>query len=210
MHRFRVVAALAGDEDVAARERVEVIRIGDRATLAGRRRAPRAPACVVEKNAGSISAKSPSARMRSTSTEPTMPRQPIKPVLGNAAIDSPVAPQSGHYSVPDRGANHERRRRRNSSIPPEAAWGPTFDVGRATDAYIATVPAADREKSDAYFEGGYWIELWSTLITVAVCCAAAALRFAARIRDFAAARGAGPFVQVARRRRRHSSPRSRC
>ncbi len=45
------------------------------------------------------------------------------------------------------------------SVPPEAAWGPTFDVGRATDAYIATVPAADREKSDAYFEGGYWIEL---------------------------------------------------
>ena len=44
------------------------------------------------------------------------------------------------------------------TIPPEAAWGPTFDVGRATDAYIATVPAADRAKSDAYFEGGYWIE----------------------------------------------------
>jgi len=43
------------------------------------------------------------------------------------------------------------------SIPPEAAWGPTFDVGRATDAYIATIPAADRAKSDAYYEGGYWI-----------------------------------------------------
>ena len=42
-----------------------------------------APACVVEKNAGSMSAKSPSARMRSTSTEPTMPRQPINPVLGH-------------------------------------------------------------------------------------------------------------------------------
>ena len=45
-------------------------------------------------------------------------------------------------------------------IPPEAEWGPTFDVARATDAYIATVPAADRDKSDAYFEGGYWIGAW--------------------------------------------------
>ena len=51
------------------------------------------------------------------------------------------------------------------SIPPEAAWGPTFDVGRATDAYIATIPAADRARSDAYFEGGYWIGLWGTLLT---------------------------------------------
>ena len=82
------------------------------------------------------------------------------------------------------------------SIPPEAVWGPTFDVGRATDAYIATVPAADRVKSDAYFEGGYWIELWSTLITVAVCALLLRFRFAARVRDFAAARGAGPFVQA--------------
>ena len=54
-------------------------------------------------------------------------------------------------------------------IPPEAEWGPTFDVGRATDAYIATIPAADREKSDDYYEGGYWIEAWGTLITVGLC-----------------------------------------
>jgi STE24 endopeptidase len=82
------------------------------------------------------------------------------------------------------------------SIPPESTWGPTFDAGRATDAYIATVPAADREKSDSYFEGGYWIGFWSTLITVAVCVLLLRLRFAARVRDFAAARGGGPFVQA--------------
>ncbi len=82
------------------------------------------------------------------------------------------------------------------SIPPEAVWGPTFDAGRATDAYIATVPAADREKSDDYFEGGYWIELWSALITVAVCVLLLRLRFAARVRDFASARGGGTFVQA--------------
>ena len=68
-----------------ARKRGEIVRVAD---------VPRprpmsgaaAPACVVEKNRGSISAKSPSARMRSTSTEPTMPRQPIRPDLGFVAI----------------------------------------------------------------------------------------------------------------------------
>ena len=36
-------------------------------------------------------------------------------------------------------------------LPPEAQWGPTFDAARAADAYVATIPAAEREKSDAYF-----------------------------------------------------------
>jgi STE24 endopeptidase len=81
------------------------------------------------------------------------------------------------------------------TVPPEAVWGPTFDVGRATDAYIATIPAADRAKSDAYFEGGYWIGLWSTLLTVAVCWLLLRFRVTARIRDFAAARGRGPWLQ---------------
>ncbi|MGH8205072.1 MAG: hypothetical protein ACREST_10720, partial [Steroidobacteraceae bacterium] len=81
-------------------------------------------------------------------------------------------------------------------VPPEAEWGPTFDAGRATDAYIATVPAADRENSDAYYEGGYWIELWSTLIVVAICALMLRLRFAARLRDWSAARRHGPFARA--------------
>lgn len=79
------------------------------------------------------------------------------------------------------------------ALPPEAEWGPYFDVGRATDAYLASVPAADRETSDAYFEGGYWIEAWSMLIVVLVAWLMLRFRFAARLRDFAAARG--PFLQ---------------
>jgi STE24 endopeptidase len=81
------------------------------------------------------------------------------------------------------------------SVPPEAVWGPTFDAGRATDAYIATIPAADRAKSDAYYEGGYWIGLWSTLLVVAVCWLLLRFRVAARIRDWVAARGRGPWLQ---------------
>ena len=81
------------------------------------------------------------------------------------------------------------------SVPPEAVWGPTFDVGRATDAYIATIPAADRAKSDAYYEGGYWIGLWSTLLFVLVCWLLLRTKFAARLRDWAAARGRGLWLQ---------------
>jgi len=81
------------------------------------------------------------------------------------------------------------------TVPPEAESGPTFDAMRAADAYIATVPAADRLKSDAYFEGGYWIAAWSTLIVVLICWLLLRLRITARIRDWAAARGNGSFMQ---------------
>lgn len=45
-------------------------------------------------------------------------------------------------------------------IPP-AASGATgsIDPAAATRAYLDTLPAADRARSDAYFEGGYWLEL---------------------------------------------------
>lgn len=73
-------------------------------------------------------------------------------------------------------------------LPPEANWTPGFDAERAMDAYIATIPAADRAKSDAYFEGGYWIDMWGTVITVLVAWLLLSTRLSAWIRDFAAAR----------------------
>jgi STE24 endopeptidase len=40
-----------------------------------------------------------------------------------------------------------------------AAHAASFDPNAATDAYLASVPAEARAKSDAYFEGGYWLIL---------------------------------------------------
>jgi STE24 endopeptidase len=80
-------------------------------------------------------------------------------------------------------------------MPPEAQWGPGFDVARATDAYIATIPAAERAKSDAYFEGGYWIDAWSTLIMVAIAWLLLATGTAARLRDFSERRTRRLFLQ---------------
>jgi STE24 endopeptidase len=47
-----------------------------------------------------------------------------------------------------------------------AASNPQFDVNTATQAYLALLQGPARAKSDAYFEGGYWITLWSALISV--------------------------------------------
>ena len=48
-----------------------------------------------------------------------------------------------------------------------AAQAP-FDVEAATRAYLDTLQGAARERSDSYFEGGYWLLLWGTLVTVFV------------------------------------------
>jgi STE24 endopeptidase len=40
-----------------------------------------------------------------------------------------------------------------------------FDVEAATRAYLDTLHGAARERSDAYFEGGYWLLLWGTLVS---------------------------------------------
>src|SRR6266704_3649844 len=39
----------------------------------------------------------------------------------------------------------------------------SFDPVEATKAWLNTVPADKRAKSDAYFEGGYWLILWNFL-----------------------------------------------
>src|SRR5712691_2819263 len=73
---------------------------------------------------------------------------------------------------------------------PTAAAGVTetakpFDAATATQAWLATVPRDKREKSDAYFEGGYWLILWNFLLTAAISIFLITSRISARMRDFA-------------------------
>jgi STE24 endopeptidase len=60
-----------------------------------------------------------------------------------------------------------------------------FDPAAATRAWLATVPADKREKSNAYFEGGYWLILWNFLLAVAISIFLLASQISARLRDFA-------------------------
>ena len=43
-----------------------------------------------------------------------------------------------------------------------------FDVAAATQKYIDMLSPAQKAKSDAYFEGGYWLILWNLLYTLVV------------------------------------------
>ena len=74
---------------------------------------------------------------------------------------------------------------------PAAEHAASFDAAASTKAWLASVPADQRLKSDAYFEGGYWLLVWNFLITVAISifllgsCTSARLRdFAERVTDF--------------------------
>jgi Zn-dependent protease with chaperone function len=60
-----------------------------------------------------------------------------------------------------------------------------LDPAAATQAWLATVPKEKREKSDAYFEGGYWLILWNFLLAGGISVFLLTSRISARLRDFA-------------------------
>ena len=47
-----------------------------------------------------------------------------------------------------------------------------------------SVPRDKREKSDAYFEGGYWLILWNYLVAAGISILLLSSRISARLRDF--------------------------
>ena len=60
-----------------------------------------------------------------------------------------------------------------------------FDPVAATSAYLAKVPPDKKAKSDAYFEGGYWLILWDFLASSFVFILLLATGWSARMRDWA-------------------------
>jgi STE24 endopeptidase len=68
-------------------------------------------------------------------------------------------------------------------IPEDARAGPDFDVDKATEAYINLLDAEDRERSDSYMEGGYWLQLWGLLYGLGVAWLLLGTRLSARMRD---------------------------
>jgi STE24 endopeptidase len=73
----------------------------------------------------------------------------------------------------------------------------TFDPVAETARLLATLPADQRLRSDAYFEGGYWLALWSTLITIAVTILLYRTGVAVRLRDLAERVFRRRFLQAA-------------
>lgn len=68
-------------------------------------------------------------------------------------------------------------------VPKEAQPSAHFDANAATDAYMAQIPADKTARSNAYFEGGYWMILWDFLYGVAIALLLLNTRWSAKMRD---------------------------
>jgi STE24 endopeptidase len=81
----------------------------------------------------------------------------------------------------------------NLPRPDPAAVG----VEAATQAYLDTVPPEKRARSDAYFEGGYWLILWRFLWSSLALLVLLHFGLSARLRDGAARITRRVFLQPA-------------
>ena len=71
------------------------------------------------------------------------------------------------------------------TVPAEAQASPNFNAEAATNAYLAQIPADARARSDAYFEGGYWMILWDFLYGAVIALVLLNLRWSAAMRNLA-------------------------
>jgi STE24 endopeptidase len=102
-----------------------------------------------------------------------------------SAQDSPA--QTASPAISDKVSSFEGAARVNDSGYRSTATvddAKPIDPAAATQAWLDSVPRNQREKSDAYFEGGYWLILWNFLLTAAISVFLLASRFSARLRDF--------------------------
>lgn len=70
-------------------------------------------------------------------------------------------------------------------VPAASQPSANFDIEKATDAWLATIPPEVKAKSDAYFEGGYWLILWDFLYGVGIALLLLETGVSAGMRDFA-------------------------
>jgi STE24 endopeptidase len=101
------------------------------------------------------------------------------------AQDSPA--QTASPAISDKVSSFQHAARVNNpryNSTATASDSKPFDPAAATQAWLDSVPRNQREKSDAYFEAGYWLILWNFLLTAAISVFLLASRFSARLRDF--------------------------
>src|SRR2546422_2702238 len=82
-------------------------------------------------------------------------------------------------------------------VPARAQPGPGFDIERATEAWLGLLSPEQRSLSDAYFEGGYWLKLWSLLYGLGVMAILLWTGLSRRMRDFAERVSRRPWLAVA-------------
>ena len=70
-----------------------------------------------------------------------------------------------------------------------------FDPVAETEKLLATLPAAARAKSDAYFEGGYWLQVWDLAVTLVVLWGLLKFGVTVRLRHLAERFSKNRFLQ---------------
>jgi STE24 endopeptidase len=81
-----------------------------------------------------------------------------------------------------------------AQLPP--AGVASFDVDKAVNAYMARQTSTAKAKSDAYFEGGYVLQLVDLLYGLAIAALLLWGKLSSRMTNFAAARTQNRFLQV--------------
>ncbi len=95
-------------------------------------------------------------------------------ILGVTFLAAPAMAQPGANEMPS-----------VIQVPAAAQPSAHFDAVAATNAYMAKIPADKTARSDAYFEGGYWLILWDFLYGAVIALILLNLRWSARMRDLA-------------------------
>jgi STE24 endopeptidase len=69
------------------------------------------------------------------------------------------------------------------TLLPGLAHAAGFDVDHATQTWLAALSGPAKARSDAYFEGGIWLSLWGTLLSVGIYWFLLRVRLLPNVRD---------------------------
>ena len=109
----------------------------------------------------------------------------MRAVLAVCALLACFAPRPAQSQQAATGGNAANEMPSVKTVPAAAQPSSHFDADAATEAYMAQIPASARGRSDAYFEGGYWLTLWDFLYGAAICLLLLNLRWSAAMRNLA-------------------------
>jgi len=103
--------------------------------------------------------------------------------IGSASVEPAIAAETPAVAAPAASAAALRLPIR----PVDDAWraGLPIEPEAATRAYLDRLSPEARARSDAYFEGGYWLVLWNTLLALGISALLLWTRPSIAVRDWA-------------------------